>query len=326
MDFHEPPGPRVDRGYGRGAARRGRAALWIAGLGLIVLTCAAFVLSYDGLYATALAGGVRPSLAFLYPTIFDGFLVVAFAAALVLRSAGLRATWYPWTLIVALLLAAAGANILHALGRESLLPPDSMKVIVASVPPVALGLAFPLWLLMFVHLRGGRATSHPAGIDAGSDTAARRRTRERDAGTGDILPGLRHEDGGKAAGAQPSAAGDRAGRTDVGPPPAATQPKNVRRLENSDSDDHADGAAGDKGEPVGAEQAREPADEARAGAADRDPEGDERDAEASVPYQPRTRDRATPSSSTPSGTAPSATPPSGTVRSSPTPPTGDADR
>ncbi|MQA83790.1 MAG: DUF2637 domain-containing protein [Streptosporangiales bacterium] len=158
-----------------------RGALWIAGFGVTLITAAAFVLSYEGLYAAALAGGVRPTLAFLYPTIFDGFLLLAFAAAVVLRSNGLRATWYPWLLIVVLLAAAGGANVLHAVGRESLLPPESMRVAVAAVPPIALGLAFPLWLLLFAHLRGGRR--------------AQRSGRAGEVAN-DIVPGLQDRDTG----------------------------------------------------------------------------------------------------------------------------------
>lgn len=165
------PGPDGDAAYAE-QPRRGRGALWIAGLGIALLTAAAFALSYDALYATALAGGVRPTLAFLYPAVFDGFLVVAFAGALVLRSARLRVTWYPWTLIVLLLSAAGAANVLHAVGRAPLLPPDLVNVIVASVPLASLGLAFPLWLVMFVHVRDERRARHAVGTAPGRDTAA----------------------------------------------------------------------------------------------------------------------------------------------------------
>lgn len=202
----------------------------IAGLGLTLLTAAAFVLSYDGLYATALAGGVRPSLAFLYPAIFDGFLVVAFAAAIVLRSGGLRATWYPWILIVVLLVAAAGANVMHALGRESLLPPDSMKMIVAAVPPVALGLAFPLWLLMFAYVRGGRRWrtpgDHPASQSSGLPDGGR-------VVPADIVPGLRHDDG-------PSPGGREDSGEDTQPDRQPDKHEDEREEAGKQADKHAD--------------------------------------------------------------------------------------
>lgn len=306
MDLNSPPGPGVEPAYGGVPARRGRGALWIAGLGLLLLIAAAFVLSYDGLYATALAGGVRPSLAFLYPMIFDGFLVVAFAAALVLRPAGLRTTWYPWTLIVVLLLAAAGANVLHALGRESLLPPDSTKVIVAAVPPAAVGLAFPLWLVMFIHVRGGRRTRSGDGGTAVPSTGTSSPT---DVGKREEAPvGLRHEDGEQRPAAERRTTADgRATKVGDAEPPAGAMNSHI----------HADAAVrADAVDRPGAEtaddiDAADAADEM--GAADEQAGEDAGQLRTETPTGLANR-VAAPSSS------PSATPPSGKVRSSPTPP------
>jgi len=62
---------------------------------VILLAAAAFVLSYAGIHAVALSAGVSPRLAKLYPLIFDAMLVVACAAVLALRGAGLPSAATP---------------------------------------------------------------------------------------------------------------------------------------------------------------------------------------------------------------------------------------
>jgi hypothetical protein len=64
--------------------------------GVILLAAAAFVLAYAGIHAIALAAGVSPTLARLYPLIFDAMLVVASAAALALRGGGWWTKFYAW--------------------------------------------------------------------------------------------------------------------------------------------------------------------------------------------------------------------------------------
>ena len=64
------------------------AALTAVVAGVVLLAAAAFVLSYSGIHQVALQAGVSPSLAKLYPVIFDAMLVVAGAAAMALRGAG----------------------------------------------------------------------------------------------------------------------------------------------------------------------------------------------------------------------------------------------
>ncbi len=76
---------------GRPTARR--PALWVAGLGIAVLVGTAFALSFEGVHALARAGGVRDPLAYLYPLVLDGFLLVALAGAVVLRSARVWIVW-----------------------------------------------------------------------------------------------------------------------------------------------------------------------------------------------------------------------------------------
>jgi len=97
---HQPsmsndPVGRRPRSAGLHSALRA-AALAAVALGVMLLAAAAFVLSYEGIHHIALRAGVSPELAKLYPIIFDVMLVVAGAAALALRGAGLWARCYAW--------------------------------------------------------------------------------------------------------------------------------------------------------------------------------------------------------------------------------------
>src|SRR5260370_26148222 len=86
--------------------------------GVLLLAAAAFVLSYAGIHAVALSSGVSPRLARIYPVILDAMLVVACAAVLSLRGAGLPSRSYAWLSMLALLAAAAAADALHATGTR----------------------------------------------------------------------------------------------------------------------------------------------------------------------------------------------------------------
>ena len=93
-------------------------ALAAVAVGVMLLAAAAFVLSYSGIHAVALSAGVSPRLARIYPLIFDAMLVVAGAAVLALRGAGLPSRSYAWLSMLVLLAAAAAADALHATGVD----------------------------------------------------------------------------------------------------------------------------------------------------------------------------------------------------------------
>ncbi|HEY5224701.1 MAG TPA: DUF2637 domain-containing protein, partial [Microbacteriaceae bacterium] len=77
---------------------------WATALGVVGLALGGFVLSFQALRDLAVRSGIDPTLAFLWPLIVDGFIVVATAAAFALKRRGRRVTWYPW---VALMLFSA---------------------------------------------------------------------------------------------------------------------------------------------------------------------------------------------------------------------------
>ena len=187
------------------------AALTAVVAGVVLLAAAAFVLSYAGIHQVALQAGVSPSLAKLYPVIFDAMLVVAGAAAMTLRGAGWWSRFYAWACLIVLLVAVAVGDAVHATG--AVLPARASRAAVAVTPWVLLLLAFGLLLTMLRHFRGARAA-----------VAARQEARAAvagDAGTGvrgDAGTGVRPaEANGTAAGrsavtwAAASAAGTAAG-------------------------------------------------------------------------------------------------------------------
>src|SRR6516225_4831614 len=89
-------------------------ALAAVAIGVLLLAAAAFLLSYAGIHAVALYAGVPPRLARIYPLIFDAMLVVACAAVLSLRGAGLPSRCYAWVSMLGLVAVAAAADTLHA--------------------------------------------------------------------------------------------------------------------------------------------------------------------------------------------------------------------
>jgi hypothetical protein len=136
-------------------------ALVAVGVGLAALAGAAFVLSYAGIHAFAQQAGISPRLARGYPLIFDVLLVIILAAVLALRGAGLPSKVLAWTCLVALLIAAAGADAMHAAGRK--LPHQSAAVTAAVVPWVLVLVALALLLAMLRHARQRRLDEAQAG-------------------------------------------------------------------------------------------------------------------------------------------------------------------
>lgn len=126
-------------------------ALCAVTLGLLLLAAAAFVLSYAGVHAVALAAGVSPQLARIYPLILDAMVVVAGAAVLSLRGAGLPSRWYAWLSLLVMLAADAGADTVHAIGTRV---PHKQTAAAAAIIPWALVLiGFGLLLSMLRHAR-----------------------------------------------------------------------------------------------------------------------------------------------------------------------------
>jgi hypothetical protein len=104
--------------------------------GVTALAGAEFAMSYGALHALARDSGVPPTLAWLWPLVVDGFIVVASLSVLhaVLEA---RSAAYPWALLLLFAAVSVAGNVAHG-------APTPVGRLVAAVPPVALVLAFDL--------------------------------------------------------------------------------------------------------------------------------------------------------------------------------------
>jgi hypothetical protein len=75
----------------------GRWTYRTSATGVLILAAAAFTLSYDALHQLALDSSVRPGLAWLWPVVIDGTIVIVLLTVLAAKRAAARAG-YPWAL------------------------------------------------------------------------------------------------------------------------------------------------------------------------------------------------------------------------------------
>jgi hypothetical protein len=108
----------------------GRWTYWTSAAGVLVLAAAAFTLSYDALHQLVLDSRVRPALAWLWPVMIDGTIVVALLTVLAANRAGTRSA-YPWALAALFSLASVAFNIAHA-------PDLPVAQLVFAMAPIAL--------------------------------------------------------------------------------------------------------------------------------------------------------------------------------------------
>ncbi len=102
---------------------------------VFALAVVSFVLSYDNLRGLAqMTGAVSPGLAWLWPFIVDGALVVFSLAVLRNSLHGERALW-PFALVILFSALSVALNVSHA-------PANLLARIIASIAPVALLLSF----------------------------------------------------------------------------------------------------------------------------------------------------------------------------------------
>ena len=111
--------------------------------GVTGLAVGAFLLSYDALHQLARTSHVPVLLAWLWPLIVDGFILVASLAILDAVHSGRRAR-YPWLLVLAFSTLSVTFNVLHA-------PHDPVAQLVAAIPPLALVLSFELLMRQIHH-------------------------------------------------------------------------------------------------------------------------------------------------------------------------------
>jgi uncharacterized protein DUF2637 len=172
----------------------GRWTYRVSAAGVLMLAAAAFTLSYDALHQLAMDSRVRPALAWLWPVVIDGTIVVALLTVLAAKRASVRAA-YPWALAGLFSLASVAFNIAHA-------PDRPVAQLVFAMAPVALVLTTHLLMQQVgwrpqtsdrraapvpVHQAGpqpahpARPGDHPAHepeqLDRGAQVGARARVR-----------------------------------------------------------------------------------------------------------------------------------------------------
>ncbi len=108
----------------------GRWTYRTSATGVLVLAAAAFTLSYDALHQLALDSRVRPGLAWMWPVVIDGTIVVALLTVLAAKRAA-ASTGYPWALAGLFSAASVAFNIAHA-------PDRPVARLVFAMAPVAL--------------------------------------------------------------------------------------------------------------------------------------------------------------------------------------------
>ncbi|PPF74944.1 hypothetical protein C5B99_12415 [Pseudoclavibacter sp. Z016] len=123
---------------------------WTVAAGVMVLAGSSFALSFSALAELAVASGVPEHLAFLWPVIVDGFIVVGTLAAFSFSARPGRVQLYPWMALGVFAVVSVAGNALHVqtLAPGIVVVADWIAVTVASVPPVALLIASHLLVVM----------------------------------------------------------------------------------------------------------------------------------------------------------------------------------
>jgi hypothetical protein len=111
--------------------------------GVLGLAVAGFTMSYDALHSLALTQGVQATLAWMWPLVVDGFIVIA-SLSVVRAVADSRHAAYPWLLVLTFSAISVTFNIVHA-------APTAIARFVAAIPPTALVLSFELLMRQLRH-------------------------------------------------------------------------------------------------------------------------------------------------------------------------------
>jgi hypothetical protein len=144
----------------------GRWTYRTSAAGVLVLAVAAFTLSYDALHQLALDSRVRPGLAWMWPVVIDGTIVVALLTVVAAKPAA-AGTGYPWALAGLFSLASVAFNVAHA-------PDRPVARLVFAMAPIALVLTTHLLMQQasWRHPRPATAGQAPTPATTGSRPAA----------------------------------------------------------------------------------------------------------------------------------------------------------
>lgn len=105
---------------------------------VLFLAGSAFFLSFESLKDLAVQIGVVEQIAWLYPAIIDGAIIV-FSLSVLRANLNRERTIYPWALVSIFTVLSVILNVIHA-------ERDLLAQFLAAIPPVALFLSFELLL------------------------------------------------------------------------------------------------------------------------------------------------------------------------------------
>ena len=142
------------------AAKR-RILVWATAAAVALLAAAGFTLSFSSLIDLAALSGIDRQLAFLWPLIVDGFIVVATGAAFALKGRSRRVTWYPWTALIFFSAISVIGNAVHASQVAHIRVPIVLATAVSAIPAIALLIATHL-LVVMVDAHTAQLVARPA--------------------------------------------------------------------------------------------------------------------------------------------------------------------
>lgn len=143
------PATRKNTGDPLAVRPQNRWLAWGTATGVALLAIAAFTLSFTALRELAAREfAIAPGLAFIYPLVVDGFIVIATAAAFTMKNRGPRTTWYPWATLAVFGALSVLGNAAHAIDNPTATFPAWISAVGASVPAVALLIASHLMVMM----------------------------------------------------------------------------------------------------------------------------------------------------------------------------------
>ena len=196
---------------------------WVVGasiIGTVLLGVGAFWLSFTALADLASRAGTAVGLAWVWPLIVDGVIVIATMSVVALSPYGRAATRYPWLLLSGAALVSITANITHALVAADDTVPGIVAALVASVPPIVLLAATHLTVELGRYRRDVPTVREDADVDptttlvqeAGSE---RTPVRLLMSGTGTVSTAVAAEDRHAASSTPSRAPADTGGLEDA---------------------------------------------------------------------------------------------------------------
>ena len=135
-----------------------RYLLWPVAVTVVIVIGVSFLLSFQAQVELAIAARIDPAVAFGWPLIVDGTIIISTFAALILQPYGPRVSWYPWANLILFGVLSIYANGIHATSAE----PSSVELfIIGAVPAVGLLVSTHMLAILLSHTG---AMPEPAAI------------------------------------------------------------------------------------------------------------------------------------------------------------------